>query len=274
MLSESEEFLLGFEKGENFEANFNGVFRAFHSLKGAAGMFEILPLQEFMHKVEGQFESLREKQKITQEQVDYFLQAIDTAKSLIALGTTTFDTDLFDQINGEKKAQAAPEVKTEQAPAIKEPLAQKEKVKERKERKKERKAQKKRGLVYVVDDEEFISQELCSILEDFGFTTKGYTNPEDVIKAVHKERPDLICTDLKMPQMSGMQLLEKVRGDKIDCPVVFITGFVDNDLLTQGLDNGASGFLEKPFEEDQVVSLATQAVDRFRTKRLLNRSIN
>ncbi len=126
----------------------------------------------------------------------------------------------------------------------------------------------------MVDDEKFICEELCMILEDFDFKAKSFTNPEDAFKEIIKEEPDLLCTDLKMSEMSGIELLEKIRKEKVECPVLFITGFIDNKLLTDGLDLGASGFLEKPFEEHQVVSLAKQAVDRHRTKKLLNRSIS
>ena len=109
---------------------------------------------------------------------------------------------------------------------------------------------------------------------DFGFTAKFFTNPEVVLEIMTKEEPDLLCTDLKMPEMSGMELLKKVRDKKLKCPVVFITGFIDNNLLTEGLDFGAAGFLEKPFEEHEVVSLASQSVERHRTKNLLNRSLS
>lgn len=261
MLNESEDFLLALEKEQEFEPNFNGIFRAFHSLKGAAGMFEINPLQEFMHTIEGQFESLRTKKKITRAQIDYFLQAIDSARSLLDQNEIQFDTTLFDKIG---ESPSTPNQ------LIEEPTEQKEKAAIRIQKE----TKKKRGLVYVVDDEEFIKEELCDILGDFDFSTKGFTNPADLLAEVKKEQPDLVCTDLKMPEMSGMELLKKIRAEKVDCPVIFITGFVDNKLLTEGLDEGASGFLEKPFEEHQVVSLAKQAVDRHQTKKLLNRSIN
>lgn len=262
MLNESEDFLLALEKKEDFDSNFNGVFRAFHSLKGAAGMFEIAPLQEFMHKIEGQFESLRDKKEMGQNQIDYFLKAIDNARNIINGGESSFDTSLFDKSKEQNQMKSEEETKNLQD--------QKKKVIQRTSKENN----KRRGLVYVVDDEEFIKEELCDILGDFDFSTKGFLNPEELLELARKEQPDLICTDLKMPQMTGMELLKKVRASKIECPVIFITGFVDNKLLTEGLDEGASGFLEKPFEEHQVVSLAKQAVDRHKTKKLLNRSIS
>lgn len=257
MLNESEEILLALEKGEDFHKNFNSIFRVFHSLKGAAGMFQIDELQAFMHDIETQFESLRDVGSITKNQIDYFLRAVDSARQILDGKIITFDTSLFNE-------------KVEIITSPKEIEKQIETVVKRSEEK----AAKKKGYVIVVDDEEFICEHLCQILNNFGYTTRGFTNPVEAVAAIIKEEPDLICTDLKMPEMTGMQLLKEIRKAKVESPLIFITGFIDNKLLTEGLESGASGFLEKPFEEHQVVSLSMQSVERYRTKRLLTRSIN
>lgn len=262
MLNESEEFLLEMEKNENFEKSFNRVFRAIHSLKGAAGMFEIEDLQSFMHSIESQFETLKEKGTADQAEVDYFLRAVDTARSMIHGEAAHFDTSQFDQI-----AEVEPH---KQEAIVPEPVAQKEKV----EKRLEKKSLKNKGLVYIVDDEEFICEELRDILGEFGYTTRTFIDPNLCLREVLKEEPDLLCTDLKMPEMTGIELLEKIRQEKVNCPVVFITAFIDNKLLTEGLDLGASGFLEKPFEQHEVISLASQAVERYRAKKLVNRSLS
>ncbi len=265
MLNESEDFLLNLEKGDNFTENFNGIFRSFHSLKGAAGMFEIDTLQSFMHTIESQFESLREVGSFTQEQIDYFLQAIDSARKILDNDEPSLDTNTF----GLETEKERPSVQKEN---MKEEIVEKvhEKVKKRATLEKE----KGKGLIYVVDDEVFICEQIEDILIGFGFKVLTFTNPEDLIKETLHTEPDLICTDLKMPQMSGMQLLKEIRNHKLDTPVIFITGFVDNKLLIEGIDLGASGFLEKPFEEHQVISLASQTVKRAQTIKLLNRSLN
>lgn len=263
MLNESEDFLLAMEKGDNFSENFNGVFRSFHSLKGAAGMFEIEDLQAFMHKVETQFESLRVDQKVNQDQIDYFLKAIDGARKLLDGQNIDLDLNSFDQISG----------KTQEVPA----QTHKEKAEELKKvatERIEKKVSHKKGLVFIVDDEPFICENLKDILSGYGYTTKTFTDPTLVLEAMVTDQPDLVCTDLKMPGLTGIQLLEKIREKKLSIPVIFISGYVDNKLLTEGIELGASGFLEKPFEEHQVISLCSQTVDRHRAKKLLNRSIN
>lgn len=260
MLNESEDFLLAMEKGDNFSENFNGVFRSFHSLKGAAGMFEIDELQTLMHKVETQFESLRADQQVDQKQIDYFLRAIDGARKLLDGDDCTFNPDSFTEISTK-----------EQIPSKDENIEELKKVVEERI---ERKVSLKKGLIYVVDDEPFICENLSDILSEHGYTTKKFTDPTKVMESINLDQPDLICTDLKMPGLTGTELLEKIRSQKNNVPVIFVSGFVDNELLTEGIDLGSSGFLEKPFEEHQVISLCNQTIERHRARKLLNRSIN
>ena len=74
MLEESEDKLLAIENGGDFHENYNGIFRAFHSLKGAAGMFGLDELQKHMHLLETLFESLNKIGQMEKDQVDYFLK--------------------------------------------------------------------------------------------------------------------------------------------------------------------------------------------------------
>ncbi len=256
LLAEAEEVLLRIESATDFAGEFNKIFRSFHSLKGAAGMFEIDDLQSFMHTIEDQFESTRDQGKMEQLQVDYFLMAIDSARKILVGQATEFDTSAF----GKKEA------KPPQATAKVEEL--------RAEAKEKYTSSEKAGLVYVVDDEEFICEVLADILRDHNYEAVTFSDPTEVLEAVNQKSPDLICTDLKMPEMSGLELLHQMRENKHEFPVVFITGFIDNDLLTEGLQNGASGFLEKPFEEHQVIGLISNAIERIKTWKLLNKSIN
>lgn len=60
----------------------------------------------------------------------------------------------------------------------------------------------------------------------------------------------------------------------MDVPVIFISAFVDNEVLIEGIELGASGFLSKPFEDAQVISLINQTIKKEETRKLLNRSLN
>ena len=83
LLTESEEALLELEKDHKNKDSFNQLFRAFHSLKGAAGMFEILNLQELMHFLESFVEKIPTFDKVKPTIFDYVLRGVDTAKEML-----------------------------------------------------------------------------------------------------------------------------------------------------------------------------------------------
>ncbi len=252
LLAEAEDILLKIENTSDYSADFNNLFRLFHSLKGAAGMFELDELQTFMHTIEDQFESTRSQKSMTQFQVDYFLMAIDCARKILAKESYDFNTQSFNQSSSPKTQKAAKNIRD------------KVKVSEA----------NFEGLIYIVDDEEFICEALAEMLMSHNYEVETFTDPKDVLGAVKQRTPDLVCTDLKMPDISGLELLKILREDNFDFPVVFITGFIDNELLTEGMRSGASGFLEKPFEEHQVIGLVSNAIEKIKTWKLLNKSIN
>ena len=83
LFSEAEECLLGMEKTTDYHASFNSVFRTFHSIKGAAGMFGLERLQEHMHIVENMLEGKKENTSMSTGMVDYLLSSIDAARKIL-----------------------------------------------------------------------------------------------------------------------------------------------------------------------------------------------
>ena len=281
MLVESEDFLLNIDRGESFEENFNGIFRAFHSLKGAAGMFEIEDLQAFMHKIETQFESLRDEGTMSSLQIDYFLKAVDSARKILDGEDPIVDPDSFDSLGDENPA-----------PQIHEPALEETKEEPRKEETQEKKSSESpaitkakenvqrahadlgKGHIVIVDDEAPICDLLSSIIESYGYSCTTYTEPLKALEAITENPPTLVCTDLSMPKLDGLSLFKAIRRNKVDVPVIFISAFVDNEVLIEGIELGASGFLSKPFEDAQVISLINQTIKKEETRKLLNRSLN
>jgi len=250
MLIEAEESFIRLSKGESFLQNFNQIFRAFHSLKGAAGMFELDELQSYMHTLEDQFESLREIGKLNENQIDYFLMAIDGVKEILSHNKTDFQLKSFEEIDN---------IPTKQKPKI--DLDQKI-------------LRDNKPKVFIVDDEILICEPLQSILKELNLEVRIFSDSKIALEEIIKTHPDLVCTDLKMPGLTGIELLKEARKRKVHSSFIFISAYVDNTLLTQGLELGAMGFLEKPFEEDQVMTLVSNAVSRAKAQHLLNRSIN
>lgn len=83
LLEAAEKALLSLELGSDYKTQYNAIFRAFHNLKGAAGMMEMLDLQSHTHILETELVSQKEKDSLTSSQIDYFLKGVDTAKKLL-----------------------------------------------------------------------------------------------------------------------------------------------------------------------------------------------
>lgn len=117
---------------------------------------------------------------------------------------------------------------------------------------------KKRGLfirkprVLVIDDEELICEYIVSGLRELGMRAYSISTPTRALEMISMYNIDFVVSDIRMPQMSGMQVLKSVR-DVYRCwpHFVFITGFPDY-TLEECMHNGASGFIEKPLELDKL----------------------
>ena len=107
----------------------------------------------------------------------------------------------------------------------------------------------KNSKVFVVDDEPSILLIISEILEAENFIVYSYNNPIEALANVEKEKPDLIITDLKMPEMDGLTLLSKIKELKCDTYVLFLSGYMSKDNLIEGVLRGSSGFIEKPIKE-------------------------
>lgn len=83
LLEAAEKVLLTLEDGADYKTQYNAVFRAFHNLKGAAGMMEMLTLQAHTHVLETELVSLKEKASLSSDQIDYFLKGVDKAKKML-----------------------------------------------------------------------------------------------------------------------------------------------------------------------------------------------
>jgi type IV pilus assembly protein PilB len=118
--------------------------------------------------------------------------------------------------------------------------------------------------ILVVEDDPVLTEMLQETLaaEHYDVLTAG--NGREALAAVYRERPDLILTDLHMPEMDGLQLLHRLRGDLSTCqiPVVFLTVIGSVDTEAQALDLGADDYITKPVERGRLLSRVRRALFR------------
>lgn len=276
LFEEAEDAFIKMEKGEDFEGSFNASYRCFHSIKGAAGMFGLERLQEHMHYLESLMDE--GKSQCTPALIDHLLLGIDIAKEIIeSKPESPYDYLTLDQIlnPGAAQAETAPtEENATEAKKVEVKQEQVEKIATRKKEKAKKIEERKKGLVYIVDDEADICELLEGILEDEDFGIKTFTNPLDVLKGLEEDDPELILSDIKMPEMTGLELLVKCQKIKPKIPIVLVSGYMTVEDCIQALADGASGFVQKPFNADQIINISHNAINNYRAYKLLNLSID
>tara|TARA_Y100000768_G_scaffold145955_1_gene108879 strand:- start:2199 stop:3596 length:1398 start_codon:yes stop_codon:yes gene_type:complete len=116
-----------------------------------------------------------------------------------------------------------------------------------------------RSKLWIVDDEESIRTICKSALEE-SFKIETFSNGSEALLALNSEKPDLIITDIKMPGLSGIDLLKIVAEKYPDLPTIVMTAHADIDNALSAYKGGAFEYLSKPFDVDTIRTLALKAI--------------
>jgi DNA-binding NtrC family response regulator len=123
--------------------------------------------------------------------------------------------------------------------------------------------------ILVLDDEKNITFVIKAILEKGGFSVDAYNDPVAALKVLAK--PDhgysVLVTDLYMPQLDGMRILEELRQTQPGFPVVMITAFGTVESAVQALKNGAFDYITKPFEQGEILAIVEKAANTYALRR-------
>ena len=118
--------------------------------------------------------------------------------------------------------------------------------------------------VYLVDDNDGFRESTAWLLETAGFEPLAYASGADFLAAYDGQRhgadDECLVSDIRMPQMSGLQLQEELVRRGIRLPLVFVTAHGDVPLAVEAMRKGASNFLEKPFTDEALVQAIHTAV--------------
>jgi putative nucleotidyltransferase with HDIG domain len=106
--------------------------------------------------------------------------------------------------------------------------------------------------ILVVDDEEAIREVVSTMLESRGYHCTTLSNGRAAQEFVRKQTPDLVLSDMIMPEMDGIQLLDWLRGYDPEIPVIMVTAIHDISTALQAIRRGAYDYILKPFEKDQL----------------------
>jgi two-component system response regulator FixJ len=119
-----------------------------------------------------------------------------------------------------------------------------------------------KAIVHVIDDDEAIRQSLAFLLQAAKLEVKTYSTALAFLDALPDAASGCVITDVRMPVMSGVDLLRRLKELKIGVPVIVITGHGDVALAVEAMKVGAVDFLEKPFDDDVLLASVQSALKR------------
>ena len=118
------------------------------------------------------------------------------------------------------------------------------------------------GMVHVIDDDEALRESLLFLLNAAKFKVRSYESAEAFLDAMGYAEPGCIITDVRMPGITGLELIRLLKTNHAVFPVIVISGHADVPLAVEAMKLGAVEFLEKPFEEGALISAVLGALNR------------
>jgi two-component system response regulator FixJ len=125
------------------------------------------------------------------------------------------------------------------------------------------------AVVHVIDDDEGVRDSLAFLIETADFQVKTYDSAPRFLSRLAEVEPGCIITDIRMPEMSGLDLIRHLNERGVSLPVIVITGHGDVPLAVEAMRAGVVDFIEKPFSDDTILMSLRQALDRGRDQIML-----
>jgi FixJ family two-component response regulator len=114
--------------------------------------------------------------------------------------------------------------------------------------------------VYIVDDDESMREALTLLIRSVGYTTVAFSRPGDFLAEHDPAATGCVVLDVRMPQMSGLEVQQHLNRSGSLLPVILITGHADVPMAVQAMKDGAFDFLQKPFREQDLIDRVNAAL--------------
>jgi two-component system response regulator FixJ len=117
------------------------------------------------------------------------------------------------------------------------------------------------STIHIIDDDAAVRESLLALVQMRGLNAKGYSSAEAFLAGLKTHETGCVVSDVRMPGMTGLQLLEKMNEAKSTLPVVIITAYADVPTAVRAMQAGAVTFLEKPCNDDDLIAAIQQALN-------------
>jgi FixJ family two-component response regulator len=119
-------------------------------------------------------------------------------------------------------------------------------------------------IVFVVDDESAVGVSIKRLLHSVGLEARHFTSASEFLLAKRPDAPGCIVLDVRLPDLSGLDLQQELAKANVDLPVIFVTGHADIPMTVRAMKAGAVEFLTKPFREQELLEAVQRAISRHR----------
>jgi len=118
------------------------------------------------------------------------------------------------------------------------------------------------AIVHLVDDDEGVREGLTILLTEAGFMVRAHKSGTDFLETLASATSGVIVSDIRMPGIDGLELQQRLKAAKHHLPLIFITGHGDIQMAVQAIKEGASDFIEKPFDDQILIDAVQTAAQR------------
>jgi FixJ family two-component response regulator len=117
-------------------------------------------------------------------------------------------------------------------------------------------------IVFVIDDDVSVRESLESLIRCEGWQPEAFSSADEFLAHPRSATPSCLVLDLTLPGLNGLELQERIAGDRSEMPIIFISGYGDVPKTVRAMKAGAVEFLTKPFNDNDLLSAIRQAIER------------
>lgn len=117
-------------------------------------------------------------------------------------------------------------------------------------------------VVHIIDDEDAVRSSLSFLLDAAGYAVRTHASASEFLKIAEGLGNGCLVTDLRMPDIDGIELLKRLNAMSAMLPTIMVTGHGDVQMAVEAMKNGAMDFIEKPFSKETILESISRAVDR------------
>ncbi len=117
-------------------------------------------------------------------------------------------------------------------------------------------------IVFVVDDDVSVRESLDALIRFEGWHSETFASASEFLTRPRAQVPSCLILDLSLPDLNGLELQTRVAGERVDMPIIFITGYGNVPMSVKAMKAGAAEFLTKPFSDDILLAAVRDALER------------